>query len=107
MLIGFTASITLNLLLGASLNYLLSKFGLLQIMIVPLAFNVLYPVNVETVSSYFILAATFETLPAEDLNTSIFTFTETEIDNPRLVKMSYESDSFALNSGTGLILLVV
>ena len=95
----------LNILIGFSLSYLLSKIGLLQIMVFPLAFNVLYPINVERASSYFILAATFETLPAEDWNKSLLDFTEEELENPRLEKLSYESQSFALNSGTGLILI--
>ena len=76
-------------------------------MVYPLAFKLLFPVNVILTSNYFILAASFEILPSEEMNRSMMDFTEEGPRNLRLEKLTYDSESFALNTGTSMILLLL
>ena len=76
-------------------------------MLFPLAFNLLYPVNVRDTSEVAIETAAMDIFPTQDVLESNFDFESIDPPNPRLVMLGYDSSQFALNAGTSLIIFIV
>ena len=76
-------------------------------MLFPLAFRFLYPINVQQTSEVAIETAGMDIFPSEQLQRGVFEFNEQDPPNPRLLMLGYESESFALNSGTSLIFFIM
>ena len=79
----------------------------MQLMLFPLAFNLLYPVNVRDTSEVAIETAAMDIFPTQDVLESNFDFESIDPPNPRLVMLGYDSSQFALNAGTSLIIFIV
>ena len=90
--------------LANSLSETLGSFALLQLMLFPLAFNFLYPINVADTSEVAIETASMDIFPVD-----VFEFQAFEEDppSPRLVLLGFESENFADNSSTSLLFFIV
>ena len=91
--------------MGQSLTPIINRLVLLQSMLIPAAFKILYPLNVVEMNKSLINLAFFDVLPSQDIINSIFSLTESPVTNPRYENIGFESDNFLLNVGTSIILL--
>ena len=82
----------------------LGNFALLQMMLYPLAFNFLYPVNVSDTSEVAIELASMEVFPSEAVQFESFDEEGEDSLNPRLAILGYENANFSTNAGTSLLL---
>ena len=103
----FGAKSLFDIFIANSWQQTLGSFALMQLMLFPLAFNLLYPVNVRDTSEVAIETAAMDIFPTQDVLESNFDFESIDPPNPRLVMLGYDSSQFALNAGTSLIIFIV
>ena len=95
----------MRVFMGLSLNSIMNKLILLQLILLPSAFKILLPMNVIEVSRVLLSLAFFDILPSEDITRAMFDVRETDATYERLEKLGLESDNFLLNVGSSLIFL--
>lgn len=80
---------------------------ILQLAVMQIGFNLLFPKNFVDICRVFLEIAKFDVVPSQKLLRDIFDFAATEKMgiNPRLARLNYDSLSFSINAGTVLILL--
>ena len=79
----------------------------LQLMVYPIGFKMMYPVNYLKSVGALVWIITFDLLPSEDINKAYMEFTETEPYSAGLEILKNEGKNFALSAGTSLLIFLI
>ena len=66
----------MDIIIANGLGQTLGNFALLQLMLFPLAFRFLYPINVQETSTVAIETAGMDIFPSEQVQKGVFVFNE-------------------------------
>lgn len=77
----------------------------LQFLVIPMGFKLNIPKNLLEINMTVLSITSFDLLPAEDIYSSVYTFTETEPASAGLKYLGLESLNFLLNGGTLFLIL--
>ena len=83
----------------------MTKLMLLQLVLLPSAFRIMYPANVIDMIPILIELSFLDVLPSEQIVDLLFTVTESPASNPMFENITLESDNFLLNVGSSVIIL--
>ena len=80
---------------------------ILQLLVYPLGFHLLHPINYAKSSNLYVEVAQVDVFPSDWLNEQLFEFTETEAYSLGLEKLKMETKNFALNAGSAIFVFIL
>ena len=79
---------------------MLSEIKQLQYLVVPMGFDLIIPQNLLEINLTVMSITSFDLLPAPEIYSSVYEFTDTEADSDGLANLGLDSLNFLLNGGT-------